>query len=275
MSKCLAGGTSSDSVSLVDISISNEDRCKWKFQRGPEGVCEIITNKYTNKVLYNSGTSISTQYYNQSNPTGQIWRAASVDYYSELNSSFYISNMEINIDETKSPIINKIPSNALWVSPSDFSYSFNNTIVSTNNLGQITGGKRKAKNEAIVITATHNVTGISKTFSVTVKSSMQNVFNNIGILYNIAKNYNSSTSQEATLLTLQFIRREKYNTINWDTVAGNIDNNFVTTVYNTNSYIYEYFSVSSDSDLYIIDPSGGIIDFVHLCATLNGLIYDS
>lgn len=96
-----------------------------------------------------------------------------------------------------------------------------------------------------------------------------------------------STPRDATLLTLQFIRRGKYNSGNWSTVAGNVDNQFVEHVTSVRPELARYFTIDIVEatgpfyedyveEYYYQDPAGkGYVDFAHLCATLNGLAYDS
>ena len=70
-------------------------------------------------------------------------------------------------------------------------------------------------------------------------------------------------------LTLQFIRRKKYNSGTWQEVAGEINQDFVEYVKNNNLLLYNYFS---SSELIIYDYVKGPVDFIHLCATMNGVI---
>mgnify|MGYP003290872659 CR=1 FL=1 len=92
------------------------------------------------------------------------------------------------------------------------------------------------------------------------------VFSNLDTLHGLARQYDSGNQIK---LTLQFIRRSVYNGNNWDIVAGEINQGFVNYVRNNNYYIYNFFTTNS---LMIYDCSGSQIDFLHLCATMNGII---
>ncbi len=94
-------------------------------------------------------------------------------------------------------------------------------------------------------------------------------------LYDVALDYDS-TPHDAALLTMQFIRRLKYNIELWTTVAGAVDSQFVDYVETNYPSLYDYFTIDSTEEYYCLDPNGeGYVDFAHLCATLNGLLYDS
>ncbi len=54
-------------------------------------------------------------------------------------------------------------------------------------------------------------------------------------------------------------------------MAGEIDQGFVNFVAESNSGLTDYFS----GDLYINDPTGVKVDFLHFAATLNAYLYDS
>ena len=60
-------------------------------------------------------------------------------------------------------------------------------------------------------------------------------------LYNVAREYNSNP-REATILTLQFIRREKYNTPLWIVAAGLINTQFVDYVEAHYPSLYDHFT---------------------------------
>lgn len=92
------------------------------------------------------------------------------------------------------------------------------------------------------------------------------VFSNLDTLHQLARQYDSSNQIK---LTLQFIRREVYNGSLWDTVAGEINQGFVNYVRSNNTYIYNFFTTQS---LSIYDCDYCPIDFLHLCATMNGII---
>lgn len=89
----------------------------------------------------------------------------------------------------------------------------------------------------------------------------------IQTLSNLADSYDQSNS---ILLCLQFIRRNKYNNNSWNTVAGNIDSNFINYIQKNNIDLYNY---DFDSISILDKKSNFPVDFVHMCATLNSYIY--
>lgn len=93
------------------------------------------------------------------------------------------------------------------------------------------------------------------------------VFTNLDVLHNMAKVFDKSNAMK---LTLQFIRRKVYGSENWNIVAGEVNQNFVNYVMDNNCYIYNFFTTNS---LTIYDYSGYQIDFLHLCATMNCIIF--
>ena len=94
----------------------------------------------------------------------------------------------------------------------------------------------------------------------------ETLFLRLDTLHQAAKNYDNSNAMK---LTLQFIRRNTYNNSNWDYVAGEVDESFVTYIKNNYPDIYAFFSIPN---LRIYDSVRGEIDFYHLCATMNGII---
>jgi len=83
-------------------------------------------------------------------------------------------------------------------------------------------------------------------------------------LMSLANRYVSEGKSKVNpnLLTLQYIRKDRYSSGSWQMLAGSIDNNFVTYVNNNKE------NTVSFSD--IIDPvTGKTIDFVHAMASIN------
>ena len=66
-------------------------------------------------------------------------------------------------------------------------------------------------------------------------------------LYDVALEYDS-TPHDAALLTMQFIRRLKYNSGSWTTVAGAVDSQFVDYVETYYPSLYSYFTIESTED---------------------------
>ena len=92
------------------------------------------------------------------------------------------------------------------------------------------------------------------------------VFGNLDTLHQLAQQYDSTNQMK---LVLQFVRKGVYQGDNWNIVAGEIDQVFVDFVEENNTYIYNFFDRDS---LLIYDHSYSPVDFIHLCATMNGII---
>lgn len=86
-------------------------------------------------------------------------------------------------------------------------------------------------------------------------------------LVDLAKAYinESSSTTSANKLALQYIRRNRYNGGNWDSVAGSIDTSFV-------SYVESNKTQSLDITGFADPNTGDSIDFVHSMASLNGYL---
>ena len=97
----------------------------------------------------------------------------------------------------------------------------------------------------------------------------------------------NETEQYRQQLVLQYIRRNSYNSILWQICAGAINADFITFVDSHNSYMKKVFkaipneypneyvptNAGGPSAGFIWDYNGELIDFYHLCATLNAMIY--
>ncbi len=103
--------------------------------------------------------------------------------------------------------------------------------------------------------------------------SIEGLAKNLDWLSALAGEYGSNGSEySANELVLQYIRKYRYDNSNWDIVAGKIDWNFINYVNDKTDILSAYFK----TDMTIYDPyTGEGVDFVHLAATLNGLIYDT
>ena len=95
---------------------------------------------------------------------------------------------------------------------------------------------------------------------------------NLKLLYDLAVKYNSenSGSESADELFLQFIRKKNYDDSQWSVFAGNINTDFLDYVDTETSgqLTTNYFSSVSVTG----HPD---IDFDHLCANLDAIIYSS
>ena len=106
------------------------------------------------------------------------------------------------------------------------------------------------------------------------------VIKNIQKLHNIAREY-SLLDVRAIELTLQFIRRYRYNDFKFQVAAGTIDEAFIEHVRETDENLYEYFAAYDDEQtkqrlpFYYTAPNGDEIDIPHFAAVYNVLQYDS
>ena len=152
-------------------------------------------------------------------------------------------------------------------------YSSNDAIATVDSNGEVTGvssGKATITGRVYRNGAYYYVS-----YTICVGASFETTMTKLGELYDVALEYNS-TPHDAALLTMQFIRRLKYNSGAWPTVAGAVDSQFVDYVEVYHPSLYDYFTIESSENYYYLDPNGGgYIDFTHLCATMNGLLYDS
>lgn len=97
------------------------------------------------------------------------------------------------------------------------------------------------------------------------------LFEKLDQLYNLAKTYDSSSPLE---LSLQYIRRNKYNSGSWSEVAGAINQNFVSYVNSQNAVLSTFFAYSPtyDQNTYVYDKRYGKVDLIHMVATMNGIM---
>ncbi len=92
------------------------------------------------------------------------------------------------------------------------------------------------------------------------------------------KDLNNTTYSENELV-LQYIRHNvsDYVKESWPIVAGNIEQGFINYVNNKNGLMNVMFSGhrTCSAGAFLYDADGNEIDFYHMCATLNGLKYNS
>lgn len=178
--KYLAGAssTSSSTVSIVTVSESSlPTRCVWMISSASVGGC-LIRNVQNNRYLYSSAgylyTSTSTGSAGTSTYDTYVWRIASTTYYGntssnstrELQSGFKINELTVDKGESKTPTVTKYPTNALWASASDFTYSYSSGTSNSITFDTYTG-RATANNIGISkYTATHKVTGRTYTFTI-------------------------------------------------------------------------------------------------------------
>ena len=100
-----------------------------------------------------------------------------------------------------------------------------------------------------------------------INDSVKEIEDKYGELLTLAKKYvaDGNSSVAPNLLLLQYVRRNKYNSSNWKSVAGEIDTNFVT-----------YVDANKTKSLDIAeieDPvTGKKVDWVHAMASLNAYL---
>ena len=155
------------------VSETVPENYKWSIRLATGGY--IIQHKTSG--LYLSGVS------SDSNPSSvclyalaspgtdaykkQVWRTTHEEDYVELGDDASFHNMDIEVGEAQNASINKSPGSTSWASYTDFDYiidsgsqhvSYN---ASTKKFTGVTPG-------TAAITATHKVTGISRSFSIAV-----------------------------------------------------------------------------------------------------------
>ena len=168
----------STSSSTVKIKQNNNetisDIYKWEIRIATGGGC-LIKSKYTGKYLYSveSSSSSSSVYVYGLYSSGsasydkQRWRVVEPDEYKELTNGVSFDDLVLEIDSTKSPSVNKSPSDALWANLSDFTYTItsgNQYVLYSAEEHTFTG----VSNGNAVIQAKHKVTGITKNFVIKV-----------------------------------------------------------------------------------------------------------
>ncbi len=194
----------------------------------------VATSKYLRQYTGSSLTSGSvlgtpgTQLYNEC-----VWRTASQAYYTgkELTDSFTIDDVIVGVGESKTPTINKAPSNALFSSASDFTYSCVTTGYVTVENGVFSG-----QNEGgTTVIATHKPTNLQFTFSAAVGDTPILVINNY-----IDQGYS--------------VRFEDYPDISeyYDVVCGKLED-----LFELNCYI-TYSTITSSADICKIQQFGAV-----------------
>ena len=248
----------------------------------------IRCDNTTNYLTAASEQALETPVYAQSNSNPGMkakWNFTNVTstaptgvYLYDLaeESIIITTTRDIFVGTTKS--LTTMQVSAVAYSVEDISQAFtwgssNNAIATVDSNGEVTGissGKATINGRIYRNNAYHYVS-----YTVYAGFSFESTINNLEELYNVALEYNS-TPYNAALLTLQFIRRIKYTGSAWNTVAGAVDSQFVYYVETYYPSLYDIFTVDNTENYYYLDPnSEGYVDFTHLCATMNGLLYDS
>ena len=169
------GTTSGSGVRVYsNVSETIPDNYKWSIRSITGGGC-LIQHKTSGLYLTDAGgtanpstvrikalASSGTDDYKK-----QVWRVAHEDDYVELSLATSFNDIILDIGATKYPSFNKTPSAAYWASYADFDYTIDSGSqhvsynASTKEFTGVTPG-------TAAITATHKVTGISRSFSITV-----------------------------------------------------------------------------------------------------------
>lgn len=170
-------GVVADSSNVEYVTVNSGStvpaRCKWKISIAANGGC-LVKNTYSSQYLYSYGSAVyvsdalgtvgGAQY------KSRVWRIPEISYLAgkELDSDFYFSTCYLFTGETKSPSINRSPSNAVWATPTDFTYTGTNTAYFSHNY---VTGKFTTNSSAhyyTKITATHKVTNRSVSLSIAI-----------------------------------------------------------------------------------------------------------
>lgn len=120
--------------------------------------------------------------------------------------------------------------------------------------------------------------GKDKGFSKIIYDSVENVYSNLGLLYDLAMEYTNNNQQRSNQLVLQYIRKGIYgdesifsgdtdsgNSILWSAVAGNIDKNYCDLVDKTyDNLIFNFRD----------EKTGYMHDLSHLAAALNAILWE-
>lgn len=305
--------TGSTSASIVTVSDSTiPTRCIWKITIANGGGC-LVKNTYNSKYLYSYGNSVYTSTSTGSTGTStygtRVWRIASTTYYGssssyerrELQDGFSISNLIVDISQIKTPSINKNPSNAIWASSSDFTFSYysgTNGIVSFNTInGSVTG----QKSGIATYKATHKVTNRTYYFKIYVDRYTYELVHSFGFndnlsvlireLYNRVDTVFSNETSDVRAWKCARVLSEfcyddtTYLGINkWNDVAGSVtdDENREQFFVDTLGYTSQEYSLLSNNlkDQHNKAEANGVIDFCHLQYSLAArlaysLDYDS
>ena len=180
-------------------------------------------------------------------------------------------------DNTISLVATISPSNAtnkdvIWTSS-------NQSVVSVDALGNVIGNDFGT---AIITATSVDKSSVQAKCTITVVPNGNNTNVNffssmLNELLDYVNEYAPDKSaSDKQLLVLQYVRRIPYKSILWDEAAGYIDSAFVNYVDNKNPNMNTIFNGNENSfGKYLYDIEGNKIDFYHLVATLNALLYNT
>ena len=173
-----------EGVSIIDKTIP--DRCIWEISVVESGKI-TLKNKYNGKYLFDNGTYLNTS--STLDTAGEevyrkrVWRyvsaskykSANGDTYSELDSGFFVNTCSTFSGKTIKPTVKSERTNLLWSDASDFTYTgYNSSQISYNSLtGTFTSLSSSSSMYSTQVTATHKVSGRSKTFTLVVNPKAQ------------------------------------------------------------------------------------------------------
>lgn len=173
--------TSSSAVEVVTVSTSSvPTQCLWNItiaSGSNEG--GLIKNTYNSKYLYSAGsvmyTSATLGSSGSSTYYSRVWRVISqADMVGrELQSGFTVDTCYLFTGESSSAVINPSPSNAIWTSPSDFSYTGIDMgyIIFRRTTGQFSVVYTGTGLYTATLTAVHRVTGRTASFTLVINPS--------------------------------------------------------------------------------------------------------
>ena len=163
-------------LTLATVTGSVPSHCKWVCSIAYGGGV-IFRNKYNNKYLScdNSKLTLKSSLGEKGSESyySCVWRKILATtygysencYYHEL-TSFDIDFSGFSVGDILIPKIKANPNRSIWVEPTDFNFvSMNSNYASVNTHTSAISAKNAG---TVNIQATHKVTGISKTFTVTI-----------------------------------------------------------------------------------------------------------
>lgn len=281
---------SSNAIEVVSVNNTEiPERCLWTLYVASCGGC-LIKNNYNSKYLYTYGNTLNTSSSVGTSGTNtyfsRAWRIVSISEYGNTSSytsrelsSFSVGKMRVDVGQTLSPTIATTPSDSLWTAVNDFNYTYTNSgYFSVDPVTKKFTGTSRCP--AQTVTATHKITGLTKTFTVTVNSNLSSFLSKLSVLYDAAYAYTGGNQSQALEATFKFIRVQAYNDAMWQGIAGEIDTDFMSHIQNNYPSVYNYFICDSNhmqnNDYIIMIPdtsTTGYIDVLHLAATLNRYYY--
>lgn len=178
-SKYLAVATTTSSSDVVIMTINDStipSRCVWNITVANGGGV-LVKSAYNSRYLYANGTSVATASTLGNVGTDEydskVWRIANMSLYNNASasstykelSSFTVDTVNLKLGEPLNPEIS-YNSNAMWVSPSDFTYSNSDLFAADYRTGTIVG----EQSGSIQVVATHKVTDKTYSFRVNVSN---------------------------------------------------------------------------------------------------------